>query len=66
MHAAHRKGGNRKCSQQSTNADQKSLEKMFSIVICRHDFYLRPALDCHLSSVDSECSGYTACIHMLA
>ena len=31
----HRAGGNRKRSLQSTNADQKSLETVFSIVICR-------------------------------
>ena len=30
-----RVGGNRKRYQQSTNADQKSLETVFSIVICR-------------------------------
>ena len=28
-------GGNRKRSQQSTNADQKSMETVFSIAICR-------------------------------
>ena len=31
----HRIGDNRKCSLQSTNADQKSLETVFSIAICR-------------------------------
>ena len=30
----HRVGGNRKRCQQSTNADQKSIETVFSIVIC--------------------------------
>ena len=29
-------GGNRKRSKHSTNADQKSLEAVFSIAICRH------------------------------
>ena len=29
-------GGNRKRSQQSTDADQKSIETVFSIPICRH------------------------------
>ena len=32
---SHRVGGNRKRSKQSTNADQKSIETVFSIVICR-------------------------------
>ena len=32
---SHRVGGNRKRYQQSTNADQKSLETVFSIAICR-------------------------------
>ena len=32
---SHRLGGNRKRSQQSTNADQKLLETVFSIAICR-------------------------------
>ena len=32
---SHRVGGNRKRSKQSTNADQKSLETVFSIAICR-------------------------------
>ena len=31
----HRVGGNRERSSQSTNADQKSIETVFSIVICR-------------------------------
>ena len=31
----HRLGGNRKRYQQSTNADQKSIETVFSIPICR-------------------------------
>ena len=31
----HKIGGNRKCSYQSTSADQKSLEAVFSIAICR-------------------------------
>ena len=31
----HRVGGNRKRYQQSTNADQKSIETVFSIPICR-------------------------------
>ena len=31
---AHRIGGNRKCSKQSTDADQKSLETVFSIAVC--------------------------------
>ena len=31
----HRVGGNRKRYQQSTNADQKSIETVFSIAICR-------------------------------
>ena len=31
----HRVGGNRKRSQQSTNAIQKSIETAFSIAICR-------------------------------
>ena len=30
----HRVGGNRKRNQQSTNAGQKSIETVFSIVIC--------------------------------
>ena len=30
--------GNRKRSKQSTNTDQKSLETVFSIAICRHSF----------------------------
>ena len=32
---SHRVGGNRKRYQQSTNADQKSIETVFSIPICR-------------------------------
>ena len=32
---SHRIGDNRKRSKQSTNADQKSLETVFSIAICR-------------------------------
>ena len=32
---AHRVGGNRKRNQQSTNADQKSIETVFLIAICR-------------------------------
>ena len=32
---AHRVGGNRKRYQKSTNADQKSIETVFSIAICR-------------------------------
>ena len=32
---AHRVGGNRELNQQSTNADQKSIEIVFSIAICR-------------------------------
>ena len=32
---SHRVGGNRKRSQQSTNADQISIETVFSIAICR-------------------------------
>ena len=32
---SHRVGGNRKRNQQSTNADQKSIETVFSIAICR-------------------------------
>ena len=32
---SHRVGGNRKRYQQSTNADQNSIETVFSIVICR-------------------------------
>ena len=32
---SHRIGGNRKCSKQLTNADQKSLETVFLIAICR-------------------------------
>ena len=35
VHISHRVGGNRKRSSQSTNADQKSIETVFSIVICR-------------------------------
>ena len=31
----HRVGGNRKCYQQSTNADRKSIETVFLIAICR-------------------------------
>ena len=31
----HRVGGNRKRNQQSTNADQKSIETAFSLAICR-------------------------------
>ena len=31
----HRVGGNRKRNQQSTNTDQKSIETVFSIAICR-------------------------------
>ena len=31
----HRIDGNQKCSEQSTNADKKSLETVFSISICR-------------------------------
>ena len=30
----HRVGGNRKCNQQSTKADQKSIENVFLIAIC--------------------------------
>ena len=54
---SHRVGGNRKRSKQSTNADQKSIETVFSIVICRllgdklaiensvsNDFYLRSSI----------------------
>ena len=33
--SSHRVGGNRKCYQQSANVDQKSIETMFSIAICR-------------------------------
>ena len=32
---SHRIGGNRKRYQQSTNTDQKSIEIVFSIAICR-------------------------------
>ena len=32
---AHRVGGNRKRYQQSTDADKKSIERVFSIAICR-------------------------------
>ena len=32
---SHRVGGNRKRNQQSTKADLKSIETMFSIAICR-------------------------------
>ena len=32
---SHRIGSNRKRSEQSTNADQKSIETVFSIAICR-------------------------------
>ena len=31
---SHWVGGNRQCSEKSTNADQKSLETGFSIAIC--------------------------------
>ena len=33
--ATYQIGGNRKCFLQSTNADKKSLETIFSIAICR-------------------------------
>ena len=32
---SHGVGGNRKCYQQSTKSDQKSIETVFSIAICR-------------------------------
>ena len=34
---SHRVGGNRKRNQQSTKADQKSIEAVFSIAICRQE-----------------------------
>ena len=54
---SHRLGGNRKRSKQSKNAEQISLETVFSIAICRqsgekwqskktvaNDFYLRSSI----------------------
>ena len=54
---SHQVGGNRKRYQQSTNADQKSIEIVFSIAICRQwgdkwqsktlfllNFYLRSSI----------------------
>ena len=54
---SHRVGGNRKRYQQSTNVDQKSIETVFSIAICRQcgdkwqsktlflrNFYLRSSI----------------------
>ena len=44
MPNSHRVGGNRKRNQQSTNADQKSIETLFSIDICRLTGDLRSSI----------------------
>ena len=57
---SHRKGNNRKYSKKSTNADQKSLETVFSIAICHSvSNFLGPCssiyfnvFNCNLSGVE--------------
>ena len=50
---SHRVGGNRKHNQQSTNADQKSIETAFSIAICHPTSKIdrNGVFDCQFSPV---------------
>ena len=68
----HPVGGNQKCSLQSKNADQKSLETVFSITICRQsgDKWQSKTLfltisDLHLSMVLTfSIAAYQVCISL--